>query len=86
LYVGWTFWLRISPARWLLLSLARIWQTLMRRADELHVTLRFDYARAMREAMHSVAREGIDVAIGQLHAQGQGTMSRISVAVSQLDS
>ena len=28
----------------------------------------------MREAMHSAAREGIDVAIGYLPAQGQGTI------------
>lgn len=82
LYVGWTFWMRISAARWLLMYLARIWQTLMRRGSELHVTLRFDYARAMREAMHSVAREGIDVAVGQLNARGEGTITQIRVAVS----
>jgi hypothetical protein len=85
LYVGWTFWVRLSPARWLLMSLARIWQTVMRRGDELHTTLRFDYARAMREAMHSVAREGVDVAVGRLHAGGEGTMAQIRVAVSELD-
>jgi hypothetical protein len=85
LYVGWTFWVRLSPARWLLMSLTRIWQTVMRRGDELHTTLRFDYARAMREAMHSVAREGIDVAVGRLHAGGEGSMAQIRVAVSELD-
>ena len=85
LYVGWTFWVRLSPGRWLLLWLARLWQTLMRRGTELHVTLRYDYARAMREAMHSVAREGVDVAIGQLSAQGAGAMTQISVAVSEVE-
>jgi hypothetical protein len=84
LYVGWTFWVRISPARYLLMFLGRIWQTAMRRGTDLHVTLRFDYARAMREAMHSVAREGVEVAAGQLHAAGAGATTQISVAVSDL--
>jgi hypothetical protein len=85
LYVGWTFWLRISPLRWLLMTLARLWQTLMRRGTDLYVTLRFDYARAMREAMHSVAREGVDVAVGQVQAQGQGAVDQTPVAVSEVD-
>ena len=50
------------------------------------MTLRFDYARAMREAMHSVAREGVDVAVGQLRPQGQGTIgAAVKVAVSTID-
>jgi hypothetical protein len=85
LYIGWTLWVRISPARWLLMAAARIWQTLMRRGTELHVTLRYESARALREAIHSVAREGVDVAIGQLHAQGTGSIARIPVAVSEVD-
>jgi hypothetical protein len=85
LYVGWTFWLQISPFRWVLMALARLWQTLARRGSDLYVTLRFDSAKAMREAMHSVAREGVDVAIGQLRAQGQGTMALTQVAVTELD-
>jgi hypothetical protein len=72
LYVGWTFYLRISPLRYLLMALARIWQTLKRQGTDLYVTLRYDYARAMREAMHNVAREGVDVAVGQLRPQGNG--------------
>jgi hypothetical protein len=85
LYIGWTLWVRISPARWLLTALARIWQTLMRRGTELHVTLRYESGRAMREAIHSVAREGVDVAIGQLRAQGAGSIAQIPVAVSEVD-
>jgi hypothetical protein len=85
LYVGWTFWVRISPARYLLMFLGRIWQTAMRRGTDLHVTLRFDYARAMREAIHSVAREGVDVAAGRLHADGAGATTQIPVAVSDFD-
>lgn len=86
LYVGWTFYLRISPLRYLLMALARVWQTLKRQGTDLYVTLRFDYARAMREAMHSVAREGVDVAVGQLRPQGQGTIgAAVKVAVSTID-
>jgi hypothetical protein len=85
LYIGWTLWVRISPARWLLMAVARIWQTLMRRGTELHVTLRYESGRALREAIHSVAREGVDVAIGQLHAQGTGSIAQIPVAVSEVD-
>jgi energy-coupling factor transporter transmembrane protein EcfT len=85
LYIGWTLWVRLSPARWLLMAMARIWHTLMRRGTELHVTLRYESARALREAIHSVAREGVDVAIGQLHAQGAGSMAQIPVAVSEVD-
>jgi hypothetical protein len=72
LYVGWTFYFRLSPLRYVLMFLARIWQTLFNRQNDLYVTLRYDSARAMREAMHSAAREGLDVAIGQLAPQGHG--------------
>jgi hypothetical protein len=86
LYVGWTFWLRVSPARVLLMVVARLWQTLMRRGTDLYVSLRYDYARAMREAMHSAAREGVDVAVGQTQPHGQGVIgSTVQVAVTELD-
>jgi hypothetical protein len=86
LYVGWTFYLRISPLRYLLMGLARIWQTLKRQGTDLYVTLRFDYARAMREAMHNVAREGVDVAVGQLRPQGQGIIGdAVKVTASERD-
>jgi hypothetical protein len=85
LYLGWTFWLRISPLRYLMMRLARSWQTLWRRGTDLYVTLRFDYARAMREAMHSVAREAVDVAAGQERPQGQGTVgTSVPVTVSEI--
>jgi hypothetical protein len=85
LYVGWTFWLRISPARYLLMVIARLGQTLMRRGTDLYVSLRYDYARAMREAMHSAAREGVDVAIGQERPQGQGIGTSLQVAVADIN-
>jgi hypothetical protein len=72
LYVGWTFWFRLSPFRYVLMVLGRIWQSVINRGNDLYVTLRYDSARAMRESMHSAAREGIDVAVGQLPAQLHG--------------
>ncbi len=84
LYVGWTFWLRISPARYLMMVIARLGQTLMRRGTDLYVSLRYDYARAMREAMHSAAREGVDVAVGQERPQGQGIGTSLQVAVADI--
>jgi hypothetical protein len=72
LYVGWTFYFRLSPLRYTFMALARIWQTLFNRHTDMYVTLRYDSARAMREAMHSAAREGLDVAIGELVPQGHG--------------
>jgi hypothetical protein len=85
LYVGWTFWLRVSPARCVLMFLARLWQTINRRGTDLYVTLRYDYAKAMREAMHNSAREGVDVAIGQMSPQGRGTAGSLQVAVTDVD-
>lgn len=85
LYVGWTFWLHLSPARWLLMVLARIWHNVTRRGTDLYVTLRYESAKAMREAMHSAAREGVDVAAGQLTAQGQGTAAAVPVVVTEID-
>ena len=63
LFIGWTFWVRASPARVVFMGIARIWQILTARGSDLHTTLRYDYAKAMREAVHSVAREGTDLAI-----------------------
>jgi hypothetical protein len=83
LYVGWTFWVSISPFRWVCMFIARIWRSLFNRGSDLYTSLRYDSARAMRETMHSAAREGVDVAIGQLAGQGQGLIgSVIGVAES----
>lgn len=79
LYVGWTFWITLSPFRYVCMIVARIWQTLFNRASDVYTSFRYDSARAMRETMHSAAREGVDVAIGQLAGQGRGTVSTITV-------
>jgi hypothetical protein len=84
LYIAWTLWVRVSGLRLLVMLIARLWQTVMQRGTDLYTTLRYDYARAMREAMHNSAREGVEVAIGALAAQGQGTVQRTQVAVADL--
>lgn len=83
LYVGWTFWVTLSPFRYVCMIIARIWQSLFNRGSDLYTSFRYDSARAMRETMHSAAREGVDVAIGHLAGQGQGIVgSLIGVAES----
>ncbi|MCW2933442.1 MAG: hypothetical protein JWM19_4404 [Actinomycetia bacterium] len=77
LYVGWTFWVTLSPFRYFWMFVARIWQSITNRGNDLYTSLRYDSARAMRETMHSAAREGVDVAIGQLAGQGRGTVGSV---------
>jgi hypothetical protein len=72
LYVGWTFWVRIAPIRYLWMFVTRIWQSLLNRGSDLYISLRYDSARALREVIHSATREGVDVAVGNLEAQGAG--------------
>jgi hypothetical protein len=54
LYLGWTFWLRISPARLLLLVIGRRLRNLGGRGD-IERTLRAESARALVAAMHTAA-------------------------------
>jgi hypothetical protein len=80
LYVGWTFWLRMTPLRWVLLRLELMWRSVTFQANELYVTLRYETAKALRESIHSAAREGIDVAAGLVEAEGQGTAASLPVS------
>lgn len=72
LHVSWTLWVRVSPLRYVCMIIARIWQSLIARGTDIYVTLRYDSAKAMREAMHNATREGVDVAVAQLPTQGHG--------------
>jgi hypothetical protein len=81
LYIGWTFWSKLSPIRYVFMFIARLWQSAFNRGSDLHVMLRYDSARALREVIHSATREGVDVAVGRLDAHGQGIIgSAIPVA------
>lgn len=74
LYVGWSFWLYLSPFQLLLLGLrALVWE-LRFRGHAIYVGLQFDTARALREALHSAVREGVDMAAGAVAPQGSGTI------------
>lgn len=72
LYIGWTFWSKLSPIRYVFMFIGRLWQSLFNRGSDLHVSLRYDSARALRETIHSATREGVDVAVDRLQARGQG--------------
>jgi hypothetical protein len=74
LYIGWIFWWRLSTVRWWLLSLQRMYQRATLRGSELHTIHRYDNAKAMREALHGSAREGVDAASGAVSFQGSGTI------------
>jgi hypothetical protein len=79
LYVGWTFWITLSPFRYVCMIVVRIWHSLTGKGSDLYTTLRYDSARAMREVMHSATREGVDVAVGSIAGQGHGIVSSINV-------
>lgn len=74
LFVGWTFWLYMSPARWVLLALGRAFQALTLRGSALYVALRYDPAKALRETLHSTLRQGVDVASGRVRPAGGGSI------------
>jgi hypothetical protein len=93
LYVGWTLWWRLSLVRWWLTMWRRWFQSLTLRGSELYNVHRYDYAKALREAIHSSTREGLDVATGLVVASpGSGTfgsdlaIEEISISQDKLDS
>jgi hypothetical protein len=70
LYVGWTFWLYLSPLRLLLMIIGRKIQEMSGRGNDIHQTLRYESTRATIAATHSTVLEGIDVATGELDPAG----------------
>jgi hypothetical protein len=74
LYIGWTMWWHMSPFRWLITYLGRIYMRFTGRGSSIYLVHRYEKAKAMREAMHSAAREGVDAATGSVAYQGAGTI------------
>lgn len=74
LFIGWTFWWSISPFRWWLISLGRLWQTRTLRGSQLYIIARYEGGKALRDALHAAAREGADVASGEAEPRGAGTI------------
>lgn len=64
LYVGWTFWIHISPVRLFLMRIGRRFQDYTGRGDDMHQTLRYEPVRATIAALHACTLEGVDVATG----------------------
>ncbi len=62
LYLGWTFWLHMSPLRLLMIAIGRNIQDLTSRGDGIHRSLRFESTRALVAAMHRSTLAGIDAA------------------------
>jgi hypothetical protein len=60
LYVGWTFWLRMSPLRLLLTIIGRTIRQLAGRGDDVHQALGFESARALVAVIHNATLAGID--------------------------
>ncbi len=76
LFIGWTFWIRLSPAEWLAIMFRRI-----ARGSVFYAGLSSDDPKAMREMLHGAVREGVDVAIGRIESQGDGLGSDLDVPV-----
>jgi hypothetical protein len=83
LYIGWTYWLCLSPARWLMLWLRRfLWGARLYR-QAVNASLRADGAEALRAALHRVVQEGVEVAMGKIAAQGEGTIGAVVPVVDR---
>jgi hypothetical protein len=63
LYVGWTFFLRMSPGRLMLWSIGRSVQHVTRRGGDIQRALWFESTRALVAAMHSAALAGVSAAV-----------------------
>lgn len=64
LYVGWTFWIYISPVRLFLMRIGRRFQDYTGRGNDMHQTLRYEPVRATIAALHTCTLEGVDNATG----------------------
>jgi hypothetical protein len=78
LYVGWTFWLRLSPLRLMTMVVERRIQNIAGRGDDVHQTLRFESARATVAALHSAALAGVDAATAELDPEAPRLLGNTS--------
>jgi hypothetical protein len=62
LHIGWTYFWRLSIARFVVLAFSNLLNGLRGRQTEVHVLARYEPAKTMREALHAAAREGVDMA------------------------
>ena len=81
LYVGWTFFLRMSPGRLVLTSIGRSVQHVTRRGGDVQRALWFESTRALVAAMHSATLAGVGSAVSDRGAAGASTDSADDVVV-----
>jgi hypothetical protein len=60
LYVGWTFWIRLTPLSVVLMRIGRMVQNRTGRGNDMYQTLRWDSARAALSAVHLAFEEVTD--------------------------
>jgi hypothetical protein len=70
LYVGWTFWLHMSPLRLLMMVIGRNIRDVASQRNAIQRSLRFESARALVAAIHGATLAGIDAASGELDPVG----------------
>lgn len=81
LYVGWTFFLRMSPARLVLVSTGRSATHLTRRGGDIRRALCSESTRALVAAMHSATLAGIGAAVSAPDAAAETADSADDVVV-----
>ena len=67
LYVGWTFWLYMSPLRLLMMVIGRSIRDATSRGNAIQRSLRFESTRALVAAIHGATLAGIDAASDQIN-------------------
>ncbi len=70
LYAGWSFWIYMSPLRWVQMRIGRYIQDRTGRGNDMYQTLRYDSTRATVAAMHACTLEGLDAAIRTVDPEG----------------
>lgn len=65
LYVGWSFWIYISPFRLLVMRIGRFVQNFSGRGNDMYQTLRYESTRAAVGAIHICTVAGIARATGE---------------------
>jgi len=85
LYVGWTYWIRLSPLRWMLMHIGRRIQEYNGCGSNVYQTLRFESARATVAALQSAVQEGTASATAELRGQNPQLAGPASVSGLDID-
>jgi hypothetical protein len=82
LYVGWTFWLHMSPLRLLMMIIGRNIRDMTSRGDGIRRSLRFESVRALVAAMHGASLAGIDAASSQPGPAGPLAVKETAISMN----